>query len=72
MTLKEVIGFKNQIRVKEYERLGDALVFIGGVYYADGKLIPIDGGFYTLGMETKLIAWEWLDDSTLMLVRERT
>lgn len=70
MTLKEIIGFKNQIRIKEYERLGDALIFIGGVYYADGKLIPIDGGFYTLGME--LNAWEWLDDSTLMIVREQT
>ena len=45
MTLKEIIGFKNQIRVKEYERLGDALIFIGGVYYADSKLIPIDGSF---------------------------
>ena len=45
MTLKEVIGFKNQIRIKEYERVGDALIFIGGVYYADGKLIPIDENF---------------------------
>lgn len=46
------------------------LIFIGGVYYADSKLIPIDGNFYTLGME--LNAWEWLDDSTLMIVREQT
>lgn len=70
MTLKEVIGYKNQVRIKEYERMSDTLIFIGGVYYADKKLIPIDGGFYALGM--KLNAWEWLDDSTLMIVREQT
>lgn len=45
MTLKGIIGFKNQIRIKEYERLGDTLILTGGVYYADGKLIPIDENF---------------------------
>lgn len=70
MTLREVLDNKSQVRVKEYERWGDKLIFVGGCYYADNKIIPIDGGFYTLGME--LNAWEWLDDSTLMIVREQT
>lgn len=67
MTLKEVLGNKSQIRIKEYERWGDRLIFVGGCYYANNGIISIDGGFYTLGME--LNAWEWNDDNTLMIVR---
>lgn len=69
MTLGEVLKGKTQIRIKEYERLGDKLYFIGGCYYADGIYIHIDGGFYSKCV--KLNAYEWKDNNTLMIVREK-
>lgn len=67
MTLREVLDNKSQVCVKEYERWGDKLIFVGGCYYADNRIIPIDGGFYSLGME--LNAWGWKNGNTLMIVR---
>lgn len=30
MTLREILKGKNNIRIKEYERWGDGLIFVGG------------------------------------------
>ena len=69
MTLGEIVKNKSQVRIKEYERWGDGLIFIGGCYYADGKYIPLDKCFYSKCLEIN--AHEWNDDGTLMIVRER-
>ena len=66
MTLKELLENRNNIRVKEYERYGDELIFVGGFYWADGRIIPTDGGFYTLNME---VIAEWKGDNVLTIVR---
>lgn len=68
MTLREILKGRNNIRVKEYERYGDRLIFIGGCFYADNRVIPIDGSFFPLDLE--LNAYEWKDDRTLMIVRQ--
>lgn len=70
MTLKELLENRNNIRVKEYERYGDELIYVGGFYWADGRIIPTDGGFYTLNMEIN--AAEWKGDKVLTIVREVT
>lgn len=67
MRLDEILRSKNNVRIKEYERWGNALVFVGGCYYANGRLIMLDGGFYDL--DTSVTAHEWLDNSTLFIVR---
>ena len=66
MTLKELLQDKNNVRVKEYERWGDGLIFVGGFYWADKRIIPLDGGFYTLNMD---VAAEWKGDNVLTIVR---
>ena len=66
MTLKELLENRNNIRVKEYERYGDELIFVGGFYWADSRIIPTDGGFYTLNME---VIAEWKGDNLLTIVR---
>ena len=50
MKLREFLENHNDIRVKEYERFGDNLIFVGGFYWADNRIIPLDGGFYPLNM----------------------
>lgn len=67
MTLREILKGKNNILVREYERLDDRLIFIGATYYAGGQLIPLDGNFYTLSLEP--CAYEWDKDGNLMIVR---
>ena len=66
MTLKELLDNRNDIRVKEYERYGDELIFVGGFYWADNRIIPTDGGFYTLNRE---VIAEWKGDNLLTIVR---
>ena len=66
MTLKELLDNRNDIRVKEYERYGDELIFVGGFYWADNRIIPTDGGFYTLNIE---VIAEWKGDNLLTIVR---
>lgn len=66
MTLKELLENRNNIRVKEYERYGDELIFVGGFYWADSRIIPTDGGFYTLNMD---VIAEWKGDNVLAIVR---
>ena len=66
MKLRELLEGKSQIRVKEYERYGDELIFVGGFYWADGRIIPTDSGFYTLNME---VIAEWKGDNVLTIVR---
>ena len=66
MTLKELLENRNNIRVKEYERYGDELIYVGGFYWADGRIIPTDGGFYTLNME---VIAEWKGGNVLTIVR---
>lgn len=67
MKLREILGGKKNVRVAEYEKFGDELIFIGGCYYNGKSLLPLDGGFYPI--EMKVEAFEWLDDKTLMIVR---
>lgn len=67
MTLKEILNGKNNVRIKEYERWGDKLIFIGGCYYANKIFIPLDKGFYSNC--TKITAYEWKNDEVLMIVR---
>lgn len=67
MNLGAILKNKNNVRIKEYELYGDGLIFVGGCYYAGGRLIALDGGFYSL--DTPVDAYEWLDNGTLMIVR---
>lgn len=66
MTLKELLQDKNNVRVKEFERWGDGLIFVGGFYWADKRIIPLDGGFYALNMD---VIAEWKRDNVLAIVR---
>lgn len=68
MTLQEILKGRSNIRIKEYERYGDKLIFIGGCYYDDEKLIQIDRNIYTLNMAIN--AYEWRDNNVLMIVRD--
>lgn len=68
MTLQEILKGRSNIRIKEYERYGDKLIFIGGCYYADERLIQIDKNIYTLNMAIN--AYEWRDNNVLMIVRD--
>lgn len=68
MTLQEILKGRSNIRIKEYERYGDKLIFIGGCYYADERLIQIDRNIYTLNMAIN--AYEWRDNNVLMIVRD--
>lgn len=70
MTLGEILKGRSNIRVKEYERWGDRLIFVGGCYYGDDTLIQIDQNIYTPNMEIN--AYEWRDNNVLMIVREST
>lgn len=67
MRLDEILKGKNNVRIKEYERYGDGLLFVGGCYYTNNRLIALDGNFYNL--DTKVSAHEWLDGGTLMIMR---
>ena len=66
MKLREFLENRAQIRVKEYERWGDDLIYVGGFYWADNQIIPTDGGFYTLNMD---VIAEWKSDNVLAIVR---
>lgn len=66
MKLREFLENKAQIRVKEYERWGDNLIYVGGFYWADNQIIPTDGGFYPLNMD---VIAEWKGDNVLAIVR---
>lgn len=66
MKLREFLENRAQIRVKEYERWGDNLIYVGGFYWADNQIIPTDGGFYTLNMD---VIAEWKGDNVLAIVR---
>lgn len=66
MKLREFLENRVQIRVKEYERYGDELIYVGGFYWADNRIIPTDGGFYTLNMD---VIAEWKGDNVLAIVR---
>lgn len=66
MKLREFLKNKAQIRVKEYERWGNNLIYVGGFYWADNQIIPTDGGFYTLNMD---VIAEWKGDNVLAIVR---
>jgi hypothetical protein len=66
MRLREFLENRAQIRVKEYERWGDDLIYVGGFYWADNQIIPTDGGFYTLNMD---VIAEWKGDNVLTIVR---
>ena len=66
MKLREFLENRAQIRVKEYERWGDNLIYVGGFYWADNQIIPTDGGFYTLNMD---VIAEWKGDNVLTIVR---
>lgn len=68
MTLKELLEGKNNIFIKEYERYGNDLIFVGGTFYANKFFIPIDGSFFVLGLKPN--AYEWKDNNTLMIVRQ--
>lgn len=67
MTLGEILKGRSNIRIKEYERWGDGLLFIGGSYYADNRFIQIDKYQYTLN--TPVNAYEWRDNNVLMIIR---
>lgn len=69
MTLGEILKGRSNIRVKEYERWGDGLIFVGGCYYGDDTLIQIDRTIYSANMEIN--AYEWRDNNVLMIVREK-
>ena len=66
MKLREFLENRAQIRVKEYERWGDNLIYVGGFYWADNQIIPTDGGFYPLNMD---VIAEWKGDNVLAIVR---
>lgn len=67
MTLSEIVCKRNNIRVKEYERCGDRLIYVGGCFITSGRIIELDSNKYFLDMP--ISAWEWENDSTLMVVR---
>ena len=67
MKRREILKGKNNVRVKEYERYGDDLIFVGGCYYADKRLIPLDGNFYPLDLEVSV--YDWKNGNTLTIVR---
>ena len=66
MKLREFLENRAQIRVKEYERWGNNLIYVGGFYWADNQIIPTDGGFYPLNMN---VIAEWKGDNVLAIVR---
>ena len=68
LTLRQILEGKNNVFIKEYEPYYDKLIFVGGCYYADKRLIPIDGSFYVLDLTIN--AHEWKGDNILLIVRE--
>ena len=67
MKLREILKGQNNVRIKEYERYGNELIFVGGCYYADKRLIPLDGNFYVMDLEVS--AYNWKNSNTLTIVR---
>lgn len=67
MKLSEALRGKTNVRIKEYEKFGDGLIFVGGAYYNGKSVFSLDGSSYPT--EMKLEACEWEDDETLMIVR---
>ncbi len=70
LTLRQILEGKNNVCIKEFEPYFDTLIFVGGCYYANNNLIIYDGNFYMLDMVIN--AYEWKDDNTLLIVREKT
>lgn len=67
MKLRELLKGRGQIRIKEYERYGDQLIFVGGGFYDGRRILPLDGKAYPV--EMSIDAYEWENDTTLMIVR---
>lgn len=67
MKLREILGDKKDVRIREYEKCGDNLIFIGGCFYNGKSILPLDGGTYPIQMEIGVFEWE--DANTLMIVR---
>lgn len=69
MTLGEILEGTNGIYVKEYERYGDGLIFVGGTYWANGTFIQISGGFYSKDTKVGYYSWSKNDNKTLLILR---
>jgi hypothetical protein len=67
MTLLQILQNKNNIRVKEYERFGNGVIFIGGFYYTNKHIIALDRNTYLLSDEPSVYSWE--DSTTLAIMR---
>ena len=67
MKLREILSGKNNVWVKEYERYGESLIFVGGCFYNGKSILALDGGFYPI--EMKIDAYKWINDETLLIVR---
>lgn len=67
MKLWGILGNKKDVRIREYEKYGDNLIFIGGCFYNGKSILPLDGGAYPIQMEIRVFEWE--DSNTLMIVR---
>lgn len=67
MKLRDVLQGKNQVYVAEYmEMLGDQ-EFIGGCFYAEGRLISLDMDAYSLEVEVKSYEWREANDVKVVL-----
>lgn len=67
MTLGEILKGRSNVIIKEYERYGDRLIYVGGSYFADNNFIPIDGRYFAFDVEVG--AFEWKRNNVLAIVR---
>ena len=68
MKLEYLLKGKNQIYVAEYiqEWFPQAKWFCGGCFYIDGRLVPLDGGSYSL--DTEVIDYKWRNATDIEVV----
>ena len=69
MKLREILNGHNQVYVAEYlpeDEIGYE-PFVGGCFYADGRLISLDGKEYELDVEVASYQWRDRNDVKVWL-----
>lgn len=56
-SLNTILGLRTNVAILIYEYFGDRKLCIGGAYYADKKLIPIDGSNLKLTDDVREFHW---------------
>ena len=67
MRLREILKGKGQVRITEYEKYGDQIIFTGGAFYDGRHILSLDSNVYPMEMDIEV--FEWRDDKTLMIMR---